>query len=266
MTMAYEQIAVSREGAVEWITLNRPDRLNALTATMSGELEAAFGAAGEDQQVRCIVLTGEGRGFCAVQDLTEFEAAYQAGDRPDIAEHLRNSYHRMIPVLVRTPKPVIAAINGVAAGAGLSLALACDLRVASDEARFTQAFVKIGLIPDSGGSYLLPRAVGYPKALELSISGDLIDAKTALEIGLVSRVVPAVSFRDDVSALANKLAAMPTLAIAATKSLLQGSLARTLDEALEEEATAQAAMGQTHDHVEGVNAFAEKREPRFEGR
>jgi 2-(1,2-epoxy-1,2-dihydrophenyl)acetyl-CoA isomerase len=264
--MAYEQIAVSREGAVEWITLNRPDRLNALTATMSGEIEAAFGAAGGDQQVRCIVLTGEGRGFCAGQDLTEFEAAYRAGDRPDIAEHLRNSYHRMIPVLVRTPKPVIAAINGVAAGAGLSLALACDLRVASDEARFTQAFVKIGLIPDSGGSYLLPRAVGYPKALELSISGDLIDAKTALEIGLVSRVVPAVSFRDDVSALANKLAAMPTLAIAATKSLLQGSLARTLDEALEEEATAQAAMGQTHDHVEGVNAFAEKREPRFEGR
>ena len=266
MTMAYEQIAVSREGAVEWITLNRPDRLNALTATMSGEIEAAFGAAGGDQQVRCIVLTGEGRGFCAGQDLTEFEAAYRAGDRPDIAEHLRNSYHRMIPVLVRTPKPVIAAINGVAAGAGLSLALACDLRVASEEARFTQAFVKIGLIPDSGGSYLLPRAVGYPKALELSISGDLIDAKTALEIGLVSRVVPAVSFRDDVSALANKLAAMPTLAIAATKSLLQGSLARTLDEALEEEATAQAAMGQTHDHVEGVNAFAEKREPRFEGR
>ena len=264
--MAYEQIAVSREGAVEWITLNRPDRLNALTATMSGEIEAAFGAAGGDQQVRCIVLTGEGRGFCAGQDLTEFKAAYRAGDRPDIAEHLRNSYHRMIPVLVRTPKPVIAAINGVAAGAGLSLALACDLRVASDEARFTQAFVKIGLIPDSGGSYLLPRAVGYPKALELSISGDLIDAKTALEIGLVSRVVPAVSFRDDVSALANKLAAMPTLAIAATKSLLQGSLARTLDEALEEEATAQAAMGQTHDHVEGVNAFAEKREPRFEGR
>ena len=264
--MAYEQIAVSREGAVEWITLNRPDRLNALTATMSGEIEAAFGAAGGDQQVRCIVLTGEGRGFCAGQDLTEFEAAYRAGDRPDIAEHLRNSYHRMIPVLVRTPKPVIAAINGVAAGAGLSLALACDLRVASDEARFTQAFVKIGLIPDSGGSYLLPRAVGYPKALELSISGDLIDAKTALEIGLVSRVVSAVSFRDDVSALANKLAAMPTLAIAATKSLLQGSLARTLDEALEEEATAQAAMGQTHDHVEGVNAFAEKREPRFEGR
>ena len=264
--MAYEQITVSHEGPVAWITLNRADRLNALTATMSGELERAFTDAGEDEQVRCIVLTGEGRGFCAGQDLTEFEAAYRAGGRPDIAEHLRTSYHRMIPVVVETPKPVIAAINGVAAGAGLSLALACDLRVASDEARFTQAFVKIGLIPDSGGSYLLPRAVGYPKALELSITGDLIDAKTAVDLGLVSRVVPAASFRDDVTALARQLASMPTLAIAATKALLQRSATLSLDEALTQEAIAQAAMGQTHDHVEGVNAFAEKREPRFEGR
>jgi 2-(1,2-epoxy-1,2-dihydrophenyl)acetyl-CoA isomerase len=264
--MGYEQIAVSREGAVEWITLNRPDRLNALTAAMSGELEEAFKNAGQNEKVRCVVLTGEGRGFCAGQDLTEFEAAYRAGDRPDIAEHLRTSYHRMIPVVVRTPKPVIAAINGVAAGAGLSLALACDIRVASEEARFTQAFVKIGLIPDSGGSYLLPRAVGYPKALELSITGDLIDASSALDIGLVSRVVPAASFRDDVAALASRLASMPTLAISSTKALLQRSLDLSLDEALDQEAVAQAKMGQTHDHVEGVNAFVEKREPRFEGR
>jgi 2-(1,2-epoxy-1,2-dihydrophenyl)acetyl-CoA isomerase len=266
VNMAYEQIAVGREGTVAWITLNRPERLNALTATMSGELEEAFTELGEDEEVRCIVLTGEGRGFCAGQDLTEFEAAYRAGKRPDIAEHLRTSYHRMIPVVVQTPKPVIAAINGVAAGAGLSVALACDLLVASDEARFTQAFVKIGLIPDSGGSYLLPRAVGYPKALELSITGDLIDAKAALDIGLVSQVMPAASFREDVSALANRLAAMPTLAIAATKTLLQRSLNLTLAEALDHEAAAQAEMGQTHDHIEGVNAFAEKREPRFEGR
>jgi 2-(1,2-epoxy-1,2-dihydrophenyl)acetyl-CoA isomerase len=264
--MAYDQIAVRREGAVEWITLNRPDRLNALTATMSGELETAFTAAGGNDDVRCIVLSGEGRGFCAGQDLTEFEAAYRAGERPDIADHLRTSYHRMIPVVVQTPKPVIAAINGVAAGAGLSVALACDLRLASDEARFTQAFVKIGLIPDSGGSYLLPRAVGYPKALELSITGDLIDAKAALDIGLVGQVLPAESFRDEVSELANRLAAMPTLAIAATKALLQRSLNLTLTEALDHEAAAQAEMGQTRDHVEGVNAFAEKRKPRFEGR
>src|SRR5919108_6164564 len=131
LRMAFEQITVTREGTVAWITLDRPDRLNALTATMSHELEKAFGEACDDDGVRCIVLTGEGRGFCAGQDLTEFEAAYSAGERPDIAEHLRTSYHRMIPVMVRAPKPVIAAINGVAAGAGLSLALACDLRVAS---------------------------------------------------------------------------------------------------------------------------------------
>jgi 2-(1,2-epoxy-1,2-dihydrophenyl)acetyl-CoA isomerase len=264
--VAYELIAVSQDGSVAWITLDRPDRLNALTGTMSHELEKAFSEAGRDHGVRCIVLTGEGRGFCAGQDLTEFEAAYSAGERPDIAEHLRTSYHRMIPVVVRTPKPVIAAINGVAAGAGLSLALACDLRVASDEARFTQAFVKIGLIPDSGGSYLLPRTVGYPKALELSITGDMIDAKEALDIGLVNRVLPAASFRDEVSALANRLASMPTLAIAATKALFQRSQDLSLDEALDQEAIAQAEMGRTQDHVEGVNAFVEKREPRFEGR
>lgn len=264
--MAYEQIAVTQEGSVTWVTLNRPDRLNALTATMSHELEEAFGEAGDDDSVRCIVLTGEGRGFCAGQDLTEFEAAYSAGERPDIAEHLRTSYHRMIPVVVHTPKPVIAAINGVAAGAGLSLALACDLRVASEDAKFTQAFVKIGLIPDSGGSYLLPRAVGYSKALELSITGDLIDAKTAQDVGLVSQVLPAASFRDEVAAQANGLASMPTLAVAATKDLLQRSLNLTLEEALDQEAVAQARMGQTSDHIEGVNAFVEKRAPRFEGR
>jgi 2-(1,2-epoxy-1,2-dihydrophenyl)acetyl-CoA isomerase len=264
--MAYEQISVARENSVAWITLNRPDRLNALTATMSHELEEAFGDAGGDEAVRCVVLTGAGQGFCAGQDLTEFEAAYSAGERPDIAEHLRTSYHRMIPVVVRTPKPVIAAINGVAAGAGLSLALACDLRVASEEARFTQAFVKIGLIPDSGGSYLLPRTVGHPKALELSITGDLIDAKAALEMGLANRVVAAGSFRDEVAALANRLASLPTRAIASTKALFQRSLDLSLDEALDHEAMAQAEMGRTQDHLEGVNAFVEKREPRFEGR
>ncbi len=264
--MPYEQIAAERHGSVEWITLKRPDRLNALTATMSHELEAAFGDAAAEGPVRCIVLTGEGRGFCAGQDLTEFEAAYRSGGRPDIAEHLRSSYHRLIPLIVDTPKPVIAAINGVAAGAGLSLALACDLRLASDAAKFTQAFVKIGLIPDSGGTYLLPRAVGYAKALELSITGDLIDAEAALRAGLVSRVLPEASFRDEVVALAERLASMPTMAVAATKSLLQGALHLTLGEALEREAAVQSEMGQTHDHVEGVNAFVEKREPRFEGR
>jgi 2-(1,2-epoxy-1,2-dihydrophenyl)acetyl-CoA isomerase len=264
--MAYEQIAVGREGPVAWITLNRPDRLNALTATMSGELEDAFSHAGEDEHVRCVVLVGEGRGFCAGQDLTEFEAAYRAGDRPDIAEHLRTSYHRMIPIVVQTPKPVIAAINGVTAGAGLSLALACDLRVASEEARFTQAFVKIGLIPDSGGTWLLSRVVGYAKALELSMTGDLIDADEALRIGLVGMVAPSTSFPKELEELAGRLAGMPTVALGATKSLIREALGLDLRDALGREADVQAAMAQTQDHLEGVMAFAEKRDPRFEGR
>ncbi len=168
--------------------------------------------------------------------------------------------------MLGTPKPVIAGINGVAAGAGLSLALACDIRIASDEARITQAFVKIGLAPDSGGTYLLPRIVGYAKALELSVTGDLLDAEEAARIGLVNRVVPAASFRDEVAALAGRLATLPTSAIAETKTLLLDALTLDLDEALSREAKAQARMGQTEDHLEGVMAFAEKREPRFRGR
>ncbi len=264
--MTYETIAVERDGGVTWISLRRPEKLNALNAKMSDDLVAAFGEAGGDPEVRCVVLTGEGRGFCAGQDLSEFADAYASGQRPDIEAHLAETYHKLIPAMVHTPKPVIAAVNGVAAGAGLSLALACDLRVASEEARFTQAFVKIGLVPDSGGTYLLPRIVGYAKALELSMLGDLFDAKTALEIGLVSHVWSAASFREEVGALAIRLAAMPTAAIAETKALLQASLDPPLEEALRREGEAQARMGKTDDHIEGVMAFAEKREPKFTGR
>lgn len=264
--MGHEQIAVERDGAVAWIAMDRPEKLNALTATMSDELSGAFEAAAEDDGVRCVVLTGEGRGFCSGQDLSEFKEAYESGNRPDIEEHLERTYHRLIPIMIGTPKPVIAAVNGVAAGAGLSLALACDLRVASDEARFTQAFVKIGLVPDSGGTFLLPRVVGYARALEMSLTADMIDAKTALEIGLVSRVVPAASFRDEVTALAGRLASLPTLAIGESKRLMLDALTLDLAEALRREAKAQARMGQTEDHLEGVMAFAEKREPGFEGR
>src|ERR687892_225919 len=172
------------------------------------------------------------RGFCAGQDLTEFESAYRAGGRPDIREHLEQSYHRLIPVVVSTPKPVIAAVNGVAAGAGVSLAAACDIRIAAEEARFTQAFVKIGLIPDSGGTWLLPRIIGYARALELSITGEVIDAETALEIGLVNRVVDGDALEDEVSGLAARLAAMPTAAIGETKALLRGAALLDLEAAL----------------------------------
>lgn len=264
--MSDQQITTDRDGAVLWIRLNRPEKLNALTATMSDQLSKAFQEAAGDAGIRCVVLTGEGRGFCAGQDLMEFRDAYETGNRPDIEEHLAETYHRLIPLMVETPKPVIAAINGVAAGAGLSLALACDLRIASDAAKLTQAFVKIGLVPDSGGTYLLPRAVGHAKALELSITGDVIDAGEALRIGLVHRVVPADDFERETAGLATRLAAMPTAAIAETKALLRENATLDLAGALPREAAAQSRMGKTEDHLEGVMAFAAKRDPEFKGR
>jgi 2-(1,2-epoxy-1,2-dihydrophenyl)acetyl-CoA isomerase len=264
--VTYQQIAVERDGAVTRITLNRPDKLNALTQVMSDELVDAFTALRGDPEVRAVVLTGAGRGFCAGQDLSEFESAYRAGDRPDIEAHLERSFHRLIPLIVSSPKPVIASVGGVAAGAGVSLAVACDLRIASEEARFIQAFVKIGLIPDSGGTWLLPRVIGYAAALELSITGDTVDAERALSLGLVTRVVPAGELDREVASDAARLAAMPTAAIGATKELMRGSLGVDLEEALRREGAAQARMGRTEDHLEGVMAFAEKREPRFTGR
>jgi 2-(1,2-epoxy-1,2-dihydrophenyl)acetyl-CoA isomerase len=264
--MAYEQIVVHRDGAVARVTLNRPDKLNALTQVMSDELCDAFEKIHSDDGVRAVVLTGAGRGFCAGQDLTEFEESYRAGERPDIEQHLEKTYHRLIPIIVETPQPVIAAVNGVAAGAGVSLAVACDIRLASEEARFTQAFVKIGLVPDSGGTWLLPRVVGYARALDLSMTGDMVDARTALDIGLVTQVLPADSFLQEAAAYAARLAGMPTRALSATKRLVREHLTADLETALKAEGKAQTEMGQTEDHLEGVKAFAEKREPRFEGR
>lgn len=264
--MTYEQIAVDRDGSVARITLTRPDKLNALTQVMSDELCDAFEKVRDDEEVRSVLLTGAGRGFCAGQDLTEFEESYRAGERPDIEAHLERTYHRLIPLMVETPQPVVAAVNGVAAGAGVSLAVACDIRIASEDARFTQAFVKIGLVPDSGGTWLLPRVVGYARALELSLTGDMVDARTALDIGLVSQVLPAEAFLDQAAAYAARLAALPTRALASAKRLIREGLNADLDTSLKAEAKAQAEMGQSEDHLEGVMAFAEKRQARFTGR
>jgi 2-(1,2-epoxy-1,2-dihydrophenyl)acetyl-CoA isomerase len=264
--MDYEDIKLKRAGAVARITIDRPDQLNAMTTRTSDELVDAFTTLGEDPEVRCIVITGEGRGFSAGQDLKEFQSEYEAGRERDIEGHLRATYNRLVLQIVDTPKPVIAEINGVAAGAGLSLALACDLRVASEAARFTLAFVKIGLIPDSGATWHLARTIGYARALELAITGDLIDAERALEIGLVQRVVPADSLRDEVDTLAQELAALPTRAIAETTRLFREAQDGSLAEALDREALAQGELGRTPDHLEGVSAFLEKREPKFLGR
>src|SRR5207302_7390672 len=203
---------------VAWIRLNRPERLNALTHHLSGEALDALDACAKDPEIRAVVLTGEGRGFCAGQDLTEFQQ--QGLENLSVADHLRQNSNRLIQAIVDLPKPVIAGVNGVAAGAGASLTFACDVRIASDAASFTQAFVKIGLIPDSGGNWLLPRIVGYAKALELSITGERIKADEALRIGLVTKVVPAEEFPAELENYAQMLAKMPTLAIGGTKKLM----------------------------------------------
>lgn len=264
--MTYEQIAVERDGTVARITLNRPEVLNALTQVMSDELVDAFTSARDDAEVRAVLLTGAGRGFCAGQDLSEFRGSLEGGKPPDIREHLERAYHKLIPIMVEIPKPVVCAVNGVAAGAGVSLAVACDVRIASEAARFTQAFVKIGLVPDSGGTWLLSRVVGFAKALELSISGDMVDAEAALQMGLVSRVVAGDALEKESLDYARTLAALPTAAIGEAKALLRHATSADLRSALHAEAEAQARMGETDDFMEGVTAFAEKREPRFQGR
>jgi len=223
-----------------------------------------LGEAAKDDAVRCVVITGEGRGFSAGQDLTEFRE--RGLEQLDVGEHLRSGYNRLIAAVVELPKPVVAGVNGVAAGAGLSLACACDIRLASDAARFLQAFVKIGLVPDSGSTWLLPRVVGHAKALELSITGEQIDAAEALRIGLVNRVAQADQFPKELETLAQALAAGATRAIGTTKELLAEGARGSLSEALEREAATQAEAARSPDFLEGVQAFLEKRPARFTGR
>lgn len=263
--MAYEQLIVDRRDAVAVLRMNNPARLNALSETLTKELLDGLTSLGADPECRAIVLTGEGRGFSAGADLTALKDPYLRGERPRPSRFLEEGYNRLIPLLVETPKPVIAAVNGVVAGAGCSVALACDLRLASEEASFSLAFVRIGLIPDAGSTFLLPRAVGAARALELALLSDRLDARGALEMGLVNRVVPHGDLMDEAVALASRLSALPTVAIGLTKRILQESSRLTLHQALDREAEVQDQAAATNDHVEGVLAFLEKRPPSFTG-
>jgi 2-(1,2-epoxy-1,2-dihydrophenyl)acetyl-CoA isomerase len=254
------EVETSRDGGVLTITLNRPEVLNAFDAAMHRALQTAFKEA-RDEEVRAIVLTGAGRGFCVGQDLTEFRES--AGD---IGERLRSSYHATILALRGLEPPVIAAVNGAAAGAGLSLAFACDLRLAADSATFVPAFINIGLVPDSGCSYFAARLLGYARALEWLATGRKLTAAEAHAWGLVSEVVEADGLAARATAWAAELAALPTKGIALTKRLLDHAQTATLEEQLEREAQMQVAATQTDDFREGVAAFLEKRPPRFRGR
>ena len=253
------EVDVTRDDAVLAITLNRPDVLNALNRAMHDDLAAALKDA-RDAAVRAVVITGAGRGFCVGQDLSEFEEG-----SGDVAERLRRLYHPNILAIRSLEKPVIAAVNGPAAGAGLSLACACDVRLAADSASFVPAFVNIGLVPDSGGSFFVHRLLGYARAFEWLTSGRKLSAAEAHAWGLVSEVVEADALPARAAELARRLAAMPTRGIAMTKRLLDGAAASTLEEQLEREAQLQAAATRTDDFREGVAAFLEKREPQFSG-
>ncbi len=262
--MAYETILSEMTDGVLTLTLNRPDVLNAVTDAMLAELQAAFRDAERDAAVRCIVLTGAGRGFCAGQDLNARGGATDA-PRLSVGDHLRQGYNPLVRRIRAIEKPVIAAVNGVAAGAGANLALACDIRIASEAASFVQAFVKIGLVPDSGGTLFLPMLVGYAKAAELAFTGDRIGAEECLRLGIVNQVVPADAFVEKTRELATRLAALPTRAIGLTKRAFNRAMMPDLDAVLEYEADMQTLAGRTKDNKEGVAAFLEKRPPRFTG-
>ena len=253
------EVEISRDGGVMTITLNRPDVLNALNASVHAQLFAALEQA-KDPTVRAVIITGAGRGFCVGQDLQEFRAG--AGD---VADNLRRNYHRNVLAIRALEKPVIAAVNGPAAGAGLSLALACDVRIASSDASFVPAFINIGLIPDSGGTWLAHRLLGTPRALEWFTTGRRVGADEARTMGVVSEVVPAAEFEERMHEVGAYFAAMPTRAFWHTKRLLDAAETTTFEKQLELEAAAQAEQVKTDDFREGVTAFLEKRDPHFTG-
>ena len=253
------EVEVTRDGAVQTITLNRPDVLNAFNAALHKALGAALKEA-RDPEVRAVVLTGAGRGFSAGQDLKEF------GDAPDVSDALRSNYHPNVLAIRALEKPVIAAVNGVCAGAGLSLACVCDFRIAADDASFVPGFIGIGLVPDAGGTYFLHRLLGASRAFEWMTSNRRLTAAEAHAWGLVSEVVEAASLQARAAEVAALYAALPTRGVGMTKRLFDHADTATLEEQLEYEAQLQSAATQTEDFREGVTAFLEKRPPRFSGR
>jgi 2-(1,2-epoxy-1,2-dihydrophenyl)acetyl-CoA isomerase len=254
-------VRIERDGAVATLTLDRPDVLNSFDRRMKEELLAAFKGFARDPAVRVIILTGAGRAFSAGQDLRERQEPGAA----DLGVELRERYNPIVLAMRRLEKPIIGAINGVAAGAGCSIALACDIRLASGSASFIEVFGRVGLVPDTGSSWLLPRLVGYSRAAEMIFTADPVDAARAQQIGLVDRVVPADRLMAEAGVLAGRLADAAPLAMGLAKRALVRALESDLESSLEYEAQLQSIAGRTADHAEGVRAFAEKRPARFRG-
>lgn len=263
--MSYSTLLYEQQDGVALLTFNRPDKSNAFDATMTAETLDALKMIARDANVRAIVITGAGKNFCAGQDLAPLLEYYQTGQNVPFAEHVRKSYNLIVSQIRTIEKPFIAAINGAAAGAGLGIACACDLRHASEHAKFRMAFVGIALAPDSGTSFLLPRLIGWGRALEMALTNATLDAHKALEYGLVNRVFGADELIPKTMEFARQLAQAPTRAIGLTKRAFNRALTCDWETALEYEAMLQEIAGRTSDHREGVQAFIEKRAPRFTG-
>ena len=258
--MAYETI-IFEPGTIARITLNRPDRLNSFTAHMHEELRDSLASLGE---ARVVILTGAGRGFCAGQDLND--RAVDPGHVVDLGTTVETNWNPLVRILTSLPQPVIARVNGVAAGAGANVALACDIVVAARSAKFIQSFSAIGLIPDSGGTWVLPRLVGQARALGLALTGEPLPAEKAEEWGMIWKAVEDDALDATVDAVAEKLASLPPLGLAEIKKMMRASWTHTLDQALNHQRDAMRHLGFTEDYREGVAAFLEKRQPSFKGR
>lgn len=264
--MSEPTVLIDTRASVRWITLNRPSALNSFTAVMHGELLAALNAAASDATVRAVVLTGAGRGFCAGQDLNDPDMAAPEGQPPDVGAVIERHYRPLATRVRSMPVPVIAAVNGVAAGAGANFALCCDFVLAGRSAAFIQAFTKIGLVPDCGGSWLLPRLIGRARALGYAMSGDKMPAEEAERLGLIWRCIDDAALTDEAQQLAQRLAAMPARALAETRRVLDASSTLDFGAAVGLEAQTQRELGRGHDFAEGVAAFLAKRTPNFTDR
>ncbi|TWI35874.1 2-(1,2-epoxy-1,2-dihydrophenyl)acetyl-CoA isomerase PaaG [Paracoccus sulfuroxidans] len=260
-----ESILATLENGVLQITLNRPDKLNSFNEEMHMALRAAIQRAHDEPEIRAVLLTGSGRGFCAGQDLGDRDPR-KGGPAPDLGHTLDTFYNPTLRLIRNLPKPVVCAVNGVAAGAGANIAFACDIVLAAESAKFIQAFSKIGLVPDAGGSWSLPRIIGEPRAKALALTAEPLPATTAADWGLIWKALPDDQLMTEATALAQRLAAGPTLGLGLTKQLIQAAASQSLDQQLDMERDCQQTAGRSADYAEGVTAFLEKRKAEFTGK
>lgn len=263
--MSYKNLIFSSTGTIAKIVLNRPEAMNALNGDLVQELTELFDQVSQDETIRAVILTGAGRAFCSGGDVKQMASLLGSAVATDIATSIE-VFHKLVLKMREMPKPIIAAVNGTAAGAGFNLALACDVRIAAESARFSQAFIRIGLVPDFGGTFFLPRIVGWAKAMELMMTAELIDAEQAKQLGILNLVVKDAELADSAGFFASQAAELPTAVVGRLKRLLDSSYSASLQEQLDLEARLQVESATGTDFAEGVKAFVEKRAPKFTGK